>query len=285
MGVIKATCDFVQGTYGWSEIYFLNQTSTDLNAAKDTVYALMNKRAAMLGKQGIITGFTVSEEGVAGDAFPYYSSRDPWTGSDTYDSADQDLALIIRMMDPTYKRHRNMFIRGFFDDIEVRGGVFQRTDDEAQQKAYDAWISAYNKWVSILINKDATWGWPSVDATLTTQKGIVSVTPGTDDVITIVTQAGLWNPDELNKKQRVRLQNMTGAKNLNGLWVCIPSDDHTFKLTKLVPTFDWKGPSTAQVSRTSYKKINYFQIVRVTERKAGRPKHQHPGRRRARVLT
>lgn len=266
MAMNKATFFFTGGKYGWSESYHSKKpdlTST-LAAARD----LLPLRLALCAGDVRCEWIRVSDDLVRRDSMLHYVPRGDQSNvtNAAASSANPNLCILVRCdaAQPTVRR--NIYMRGFPDDMEKMSGTWY---DNAQWRASFTIFSrqlAFDLWA--IRTKDP----------LVAQIPIVSAVQeeGTG-IITFTTSAN----HNLSTNEAITLSNMT-VPALRGNWQVLgtPPSNTTFQVAV---RFLLQGVAvTGKVSKVAYKleEIIKTQDLRISHRIAGRPSDQPRGRRR-----
>lgn len=146
MAVIKANYVFSGPDHGWRETWFFQQAmSAGLVAAITTFQTTAASRRLLLGAQASIKAVECSVElddagqPVLNDSILNYIYQN---GFSTEDCADLDLAVVTNASSALRDKSRNIFLRGFWDSIEVQGGKYVPPPGSTWATKYGSWVAA-----------------------------------------------------------------------------------------------------------------------------------------------
>jgi hypothetical protein len=121
MALFKCTMIFDGPKHGWTESHWNNFASADYGAMMTDFKVRAIDRAACMGKECSIIGLRVSQEGIRNDAWSISVS---YRGASQWTCDEPDASLLIRFSDLALRRHKNLFMRGIPDDIDVNFGQY-----------------------------------------------------------------------------------------------------------------------------------------------------------------
>lgn len=271
--------DLEVGKFGWTESHYLSQGEVDLATALAKLHVLAGKRAKLLGAQGVIPAIHVSVVGgkrqYEVDSFP----NDPYTGNESFDCASPQIAILCSKANSAAGRNANMYLRGFFDDIEVQGGKLITTETNAG--AVSAFQSAWTAYQSYLINDSPGFGFLS-KANTSTEGRILGVDSTATLQVGFVVQAGTFLDAEKNTKVQVRLSGLNGCANLNGPMVVYVGDPVTTATSlKQIAIQPWGGAGKVIVRRVGFLRYTSIGRERTVRKATGRPKGVSPAKSKA----
>lgn len=146
MAIVKANYVFSGPDHGWRESwFFLSPFSAGLNAAYNAFVATVPTRRLLLGAQASIKAVECSFETddanqpVLNDSILNYIYQN---GFQSEDCADLDLAVVTNCSNAVRTRSRNIFLRGFWDSIEVQGGKYVPPPGSTWSAKYGSWVDA-----------------------------------------------------------------------------------------------------------------------------------------------
>lgn len=135
---------------GFSEVHHRSLSEPNLEAVWNSCLTLAVKRAALLGRQGKLYAMRVSSIDENGDSYLGYTNL---PGSSDYDCASPELTVYTLLKSQNNNSRKAVYLRGFPDDLELEGGVFQ--------PGYETWVSRANEWATELKTPANNWGWMS----------------------------------------------------------------------------------------------------------------------------
>lgn len=144
---IKASYVFSGPDHGWRETWYFQQTDTALSTAYNTFNSTVPSRRLLLGAQASIKAIEVSVEldaagqPVLNDSLPGYIYQQ---GFQSEDCADLDLAVLTLCASTGWNRRRFIYLRGFWDSIEVQGGKYVPPPGSTWTAKYNSWVAAMN---------------------------------------------------------------------------------------------------------------------------------------------
>jgi len=150
--IFKTTFFFDGPKHGWSETHWQSQSALDYNTAMTAAQFLANARGAILAKPCSLIGIRVSQENpVKNDANSIDYVVLP--SSQVVVSADEpDAAVLVRMQDPAFAKHKQMYMRGIPDDIDIDFGVLTVAAEPNWQVLFEAWVAR-------ITALGGVWGW------------------------------------------------------------------------------------------------------------------------------
>lgn len=143
--VVKNTTFFEQNGNGWTESFYTQGITTDLNAHAAYLKTVTDKRRLLIGKNTSIRAYRVSfESGVGGeplkgDSFLVYYGQ---AGFSTEPSAAPTVALLATWHAGGGQRRKHQFMRGIWDAVESEGGAYI--------PSYGTWQTKFDQWVMAL---------------------------------------------------------------------------------------------------------------------------------------
>lgn len=273
LNVAKVTFSFIQNVYGWTESYFLDNPSADLQAELAKGEALAAKRAAMLGAQGTIQAVKVSNEQVARDVIVGASS---YGGNGAKPSDAPDTAVLIKRFGPTPVAQAPLYLRGIWDEVVKEGGVFDFSNGP--------FLAAYNAWKALLVSTPLGWGFLAKDPAGSDESPVVTVSQNTNGTVSISCTDNIFNAFATGDEVKIFVSGVTGAAAINGSNIAAVTLPNAVTTIKRIPIFPYLSGGKISFTTPKFYKIANTQINRVVERKAGRPLYVSVGRRPARVL-
>lgn len=270
MAIIRATFFFKDDNdHGWTET--IHTTRGDLVTAMIAATLLGQKRVELLGGSGYLSFIRVSDDLVKRDSLVnQISSRDGRPKSLANGaSASANISLVIRMQANVLNR-RTLYMRGIPQNILAGAGLYF-------PQAY--WIANFAAWN----NQLTTDGWAIRSRSgLVVQHVIqtISQDPATGRITFTTADAHGFVPNS-----SVIVKGVRGAVSANGLWNVFSVADPThFTVNSNVLLQQWTGGGTAGLAGYVLNAIVNSQVMRASERKAGRFFDSPVGRRRVRRL-
>jgi hypothetical protein len=289
---IRSTMNCKTNSYGFKETWFSQYNSNDLSAPFNYLYTVLApKKNQIMGDQSSIVSCEVSVEldngtppqPVLGDSM----LKDGPAGSALQaDSADPDVALLLRCSNSTRQRRRNVFVRGIWDSIEIQGGRF------SPGSATGAWQTYWNAYIAALQGMGDVGiqgaGWLRTDKNIITaintyKNPVVSAIQDANGFVDITFMNNMTWPNGLNQRNKVRINTARVKSSLSGSLIVVPSSATLCKTAFPVAIFT--QPTTAWYGYTvsvSFQTITFYDPERITVRRAGKISGVTPGRAKAR---
>ena len=269
MALIKVTFFFEVNQRGWSESWYTALDTGNLAEAFRRADALGQERQLILGKDARMTFIRTSYVGIKNDAFLAMATQNA-DRTKNRDTADPDIAILQRSHDPLSQKHKNTFLRGFWDSIEVDGGKFIGRGSAEFAAAHNAYAIALSR---------SSWGWLGV-----TQKvsgGLAAVTVNADKTLNFRSDAQIFGPEMFGTRQVVRIGFATGSKTLNQSHVVRVVD--ATNCTTIYPLAIFGYGGGGRITRNTYDfiQVGNTDVLRISPRKSGAPFFEPVGRRRA----
>jgi hypothetical protein len=273
LNVAKVTFSFVQGVYGWTENYFLNNPSTNLQAELAKANTLVNKRMPMSGAQTMVQHIKVSNESQKRDVILDLTL---YAGNQSQPSDAPDTAFLVKKYGALPQNNAPVYLRGIWDSIVQNGGQFVDPGG--------LWTAAFNGWKGELSSTSEGWGFLNFDPTATLTAQIATVTQNANGTIHVTLKTPTFGAGPYEPSQKVFISGVGGAASLNGAQIVTVSATSTFDTVKQIPMFPYTtgGKMTAQFQK--FFLIADCQKQRILERKVGRPLYVSRGRQRGRKL-
>lgn len=269
---MKITFFFAARERGWTESYFRITTDTDLNAVVTQAELVAELRAQMLGKEARIFAIRASNEDVKNDSYLRYKDFKN-TDANPRDCADLDIAILARLANFGFTRFKNVFLRGFWDSLEVNAGQFI-----GPGKA--AFTDAFNNWIDRL--KRDLYAWKSQPAT-GANADIQTYTTPADGLAEITTKTDLVPPAVVGAKNLARISGVNGKSALNGQQLVEVTAVNKVKLVKPLALLPYVFGGRIKLSNKTIIPIETAQAQKIVPRKSGAPLLATRGRRPARA--
>jgi hypothetical protein len=273
LNVAKVTLSFIQGAYGWTENYFLNNPSTNLVPELAKGNTLANKRLPLSGAQTFVQHIKVSNENTKRDVLLDLTT---YQGNSSKPSDAPDTAVLIKKYGALPQQNAPVYLRGVWDEVIISGGQLDQTNA--------AWIAAYNAWVAELTSTSEGWGFLGLDPTATLTAQIATVTQNANGTIHVTLKTPTFGAGPYLPSQKVFISGVGGAASVNGPQIVSVSATSTFDTVKQIPMFPYTTGGKVTAQNQKFWPIASAQIQRVVERKVGRPLYLSRGRQRGRKL-
>lgn len=269
-GIARVEFVFEQRGYGWTEQYFIADSTGSLTVAIARSLILQQKRRVLLGLQGAITFRSVSDAGGqrAGQTFPVPFAD----GVGTYENSDKEAtALLFKRVDATGHNKSSIFLRGVPDVEVTNGGLYTPGPN---------WLTDFPQYQTELVV--GGWGWLGKDGALSGRANITGVVADGQLRPVFTLDAAVLPVGPPLPKIAFRVAGVQGAGNLNNTWVGQVLSGTTLRTLKPVPFF----PVLPNTGHITFRGLKFIQIAnsnvqRVVTRHAGRPLYHSAGRAKA----
>jgi hypothetical protein len=272
VAIVKATLIFQVQSFGWSESFFWQVSSNDLNPQMASLQVLAQKRAALLGSQAFVKAERVSFERtdaglpVVGDSLLQYIR---YNGSTVPGADDPDTAVLVTMRNLVAARRRNMFLRGIWDDVNGAGGFYLPT--------VGGWQSAFNNWAAAMLARQAGW----MARTVVNTVGISGYTVDPDTGFVLVTLNAPAGQLVVNETQQVRIRGVNVTSPINGTQLIRAKSETEFWLEKPLALIAYQFGGEVLFYDQHFEAAATIDGQKIVTRRAGAPLLQSRGRRRA----
>lgn len=280
----KVTFFFQERNYGWTESYFLPPQggsppgpSTGFLVERARAANLAYVRSLMLYAGASLISARFSD--LAGGRLAFTDSSPPnYPRAGTVSSADfSDTAIIGQLLGAGATKQGRRFFRGNADDAVTDAGLIN-----SASSWYTTYFPAFK---AKLLDPALQWSFTAKNTGASWTSVVTGVTQNTDGTARIHISGNNF-PLTSSERIEVFISGVQGANTINGLNLvqgvdlADPTKADTVRKVAILP-FTNQG-------KISYRAIDMFKIeevnlVRVGERKAGRPSPVVPGRRPARV--
>jgi hypothetical protein len=258
---------FAQRTYGWSESAWFNGISNDLNSYFGQIDALAQKRIKLCGITTTLPFVRWSQEGVFRDVALWGYPGGGLPGTAAKDSDAPSTALLLALRNGLATRHRNIYLRGIWDEGVVTGGVYTPSV---------AYVALMNDYLAQLVA--GGWGW--LGNNTTTESILTNVVQNVNGTVDLTAAAAVL-PGPFPQEATIRVSGVLGASQVNGVQIVRASSATQFNTKKRISIFPYQAGGKARYSTKDLILIAGGTVRRVVERKPGRPSYQSRGRRRA----
>jgi len=272
VAIVKATLFFQVNSFGWTESFFWQVASNDLNPQMASLQVIAQKRAPLLGSQAFIKAERVSFERndagnpVTGDSFLQYVR---YNGSTVPTADDPDTAVLVTGRNLVAERRRNMFLRGIWDDVNAAGGFYL--------SSVAGWVSAFDNWRAGMLARQA--GWMARTKVNTVPITGYTVDPDSGFVqVTLALPAAQLVPNEV---QQVRIRGVNTKSPINGTQLIRGIDSTHFWLEKPLALINYQFGGEVIFYSQAIEVMNTLDAQKIVTRRAGAPLLQSHGRRRA----
>lgn len=281
--IIKWTNTFSGNSQGWSETFYYNATTDDLDVALALVTPIASKRALLLA-----TGYTLNDirVGVYLSVDGTYKKRQVrlsevgLSGIPTWPAAAPQYTCMCQFFNYNNTALKKLYMRG----IPAGLGDLGRVPDQAN---VPGWKTNWNQWTAAMIALPAGW----LGSTLSLQNAIINyVADAVTGIVTITCAGAVTWPLGLNVPQTVYIK-LPNKSPLDGNVVVIPSSATECKTAKPygVAPFSLvgnlytrvKGIVTVGSVTGPQGKTGSIFPQRIISHKVGKPSYASRGRARA----
>lgn len=272
MAIVKATLILQTGSFGWSESFFWQVASNDLNPQMASLQIIAQKRAALLGSQSYVKAERVSFEQndagqpVVGDSLLQYVR---YNGSVVPGSDDPDTAVLVTMRNLVAARRRNMFLRGIWDDVNGAGGFYLPT--------VAGWQTAFNSWAAAMLGRQAGW----MARTQVNRVAVSTYSMDPDTGYVQVTLAAAAPQLVANETQEVRIVGVNNKSPINGTQLIRGIDSTHFWLERPLALINYQFGGEVVFYSQAIEVATTIDAQKIVTRRAGAPLLQSHGRRKA----
>jgi len=267
MAIIRVTLFFELRGYGWTESYYREGPSIDTGNYFVVSDRLAQKRAKMLGAQGLLKYLRWSEEGVQRDSLGITYPAGGLPGTLSEPAGAPQLALLTRMRNPTARKLKLTYLRGIWDSVSKDGGAYSPST---------AFTAYFDDWKASLIQD--SWGW--VGATTTTKADVTAVVANANGSVNVTVESPLFS-GVYPFNTTVRLSGVQGARQINGVQSVKALTATTFVTNKAIAIFPYTLGGRATWNQKAFIPIGVVAPSRIVERRPGRPSYLSAGRRTA----
>lgn len=279
MAHYKATFVFELHQHGWTESYHTDNEVVGLAQILVLADNLAKARAELLGKEAILKAIRVSSEDEKNDALLRYVNYkgigigdNPAVAPPECD--DPDTAVQVRCENVFGNRHKLIYLRGIWDDINIEGGKLKKIDL--------VWNTRFDFFAGKL---KADWGWWGVDAQPKRTQVITGYTVSPEGIVTITTggdffQAGEIGPDKFVKARISRLNR--SQSELSGEVILNPLTATTAKTVSTYGLYPFS--SNGRIVISGYRVWDMATVIqqKIVTRRAGAPLLESRGRAKKR---
>lgn len=267
---IKVTWFFEANVRGWTESLYLLTENNDLAFAVGLGERLAEDRVSLLGAQGRIKAIRASNDDVLNDSFLKYVDL---VSDANQDCADLDIALLARCTNFGNTAFKNTFLRGFWDSIEVEGGLFRGPQKAAFQKLFNVWARRL---------KTGNWQWKRQSVSNAVKHQITGYVVDVNKQVRITVREPFAPPDVIGSTRMARISGVNGHSVLNGSHLVELVDANT-ALTKLpIAVFPYVYGGVLKLTGKTFVPIEDAAAQKIVPRKSGAPLLATVGRRPAR---
>jgi hypothetical protein len=275
----KATFIFEQGPKGWTESYHTNNEPVALSQVMAWANVLAQARADLLGAESELKAIRVSSEDVLNDGMLRYVNMKATQLGDgagaVPESDDADTAIQCRMENATGARHKLIFLRGIWDNINFTGGKLKKTD------------IIYNLRFQVFAGELKTrWGWYGVTDAVKRKQVIIGYASNAEGIVTLTTDGAFFEAGEigLDKFVKVRISRLNKSQSeLKGEVVVNPTTATTCKTVQSYGLLPFS--SNGRISISTYQVWPCANVLmnKIVTRKAGSPLLESAGRAKKRA--
>lgn len=278
MPIVSLILSYEQYAYGWSEKYYTEGVSTNLNDYYIRATNLLMKRMPLCGKQTMATYLRLSTEDEKGDSLLFAVPNGQIVGNQSVDSDAPTNCLLLNCADVTRKYKKKIYLRGVWDSVITLGGKYTPTPQyEALVNSFWAYLKTDNQQVP------TAWGWLAAKRPGTV-RNITALAQQPDGTVRITATGDNWPGPFDGRSVEVRLSRVASNPQLNGTLVVVPQSAQVAITLRRIPIF--AAVDAGGRMRYSDKEIRYTDFANITragEHRTGRPTLQPRGRQRARI--
>lgn len=269
MAQYKITFFMRINTNGFTESWYYNGDKT-INDLLIDAQGYFEKRAPLCGTQTINEYIRISSIGVTPRQI-FVAPVGPGANAPQVvnppESDFADTALLLRCYNSTLTRYKFLYLRGVLDSVVARGGRYIPTGNFSQD------LGNFKEKI-----KANTYGWLGQSAT--TSAAVDTIIEQANGQVLITTLSDFFTVATPPKTQVVRITRATGCTSLNGVALTVlPGGVRTALTIRRIPIFTYQGFARISVATKAQIGFDNASVIRVVERRAGRPSYQSRGRR------
>ena len=268
----KATMVFEMNARGWTESLWKNfADGISLATVWNSANSLAGKRVELLGDQARIKAIRVSDEAVKNDAFLKYTDILPHTGKDC---DEPDASILLTLRDGASKRFKHIFLRGIWDDVDVKGGKLVTTAGD-----YDQRLVAYVDQIT-----QNSWGWWGINKAAKRTANIIGYTTNSDGQVVFSLDKNLFEAGQDKERVPVRISKLNGEDGsvLNGEIIVIVTGLAACKTVDSVGVLPYKSPGVMTFNPKEFIQAVNGTPQKICTRRVGSPLLESRGRARRR---
>lgn len=273
----KHTFIFSGRNKGWSESFYTEPSSVNLQSQLTLAANVAVARAQMLGAEYSVQALRVQQTEDAG-GLPVKRVGDlnqaiNLPGPGAWEGAAPDLSVLFDWMTSARDAHKAVFVGGIWDTVSVQGGQLSPPPE---------WNTAWQTWGVKCV--EAGYGWlsrvPGTPVAVTNY-----VQDEADGTVTLTFGGSLFEGASVNPVLiRVSaLPTIGGMSTLNGDLLVVPLTATTAKTKERIAVFPFVGAGVARRFTNTFKRMTFITPEKVVSRERGAPLLQSPGRRSARA--
>lgn len=277
----KNTAIFQGPQKGWTEIYYMdadlvlppagggNPNNRDnLEAVEGVFLALLVKRTPLLGEQCSIKAVRTARLLQRNRARLTYTNLPGFTGAN---SDNLNTSLVATCQNDLNDRQKQIHMRGIWDDVDVRAGVFD--------PAPAGWVNKWNSFAAALIQ--GPWGWYGFSSSTTAD--LLDYAQTVDGYVSFSLAANLFAGVPVGSNVQVRLSGVNTTSELNGQLLVTVDGPAACHSTKRISVFPYVGGGKMRYGPKGFIKIATVRPQKIGERRSGSPLLELRGRAKATV--
>lgn len=273
---------FFQGRgSGWSEKYCMDadlvlpppgggnpNNADNLEAVENVFLLLCQKRRLLLAKPFDFLAVRVNRTLTPNQSRLSYVNI---PGNQSHDADDPHTSLVVTCQNDLNDARKQIHMRGIWDDINVRGGVFD--------PAPPGWTTNWDQFAAALIL--GPYGWYGKD--ISTRVNLLGYTQTVDGQVAFELDAALFPNGLQGLNTEVRLAGVNVRSELNGQLLVRVDSTLTCTSVKQISVFPWLFGGTMRWNTKKFIKFATVRPMKIGRRGAGAPLFSLPGRQRATV--
>lgn len=272
--------------YGWSETHHSPGSAEPINLAPLLTQfrqIMIDQRRPLLGRDGFYIGcrasYRTATKRVASAPILEAPGK-PGTqavGSVKTWTTSQEAAAKLRMGNAGQTAFSDIYLRGFWDDVESAGELDFTSAIGAN------WKSLADSYVAALVQ--AGYGWLGIDPALTTRGAVTDYTIDVDQHVTFTVSVtdGPALP-AIGTRIQIRVARLNNSKSiLNTTQVVTVISPTTVRTVQPTAAGSFTGPGTYTYAVKSFLAYNAVQYWKLARRACGRPFGLSRGRQRVRA--
>lgn len=281
----KYTMIFEGRGHGWSETYYFENGSDDINAAYQNVAIIPGKRAPLLGAECRIKGDRIAEViTVAGERIKRKTQvrRLNFNGTLAHSADQTNTSLLAQWVTGDGAFKRLAFMGGPWDDIFPAPDVFMPNGN---------WTTFWNSWVAAC--QAANLGWLTSGRTVPATIDDYNFDPVTGHTTYVLLAPGLVWPNGVGKPNKVAVEFPLSKSPLDGTQIVVPLTATTAVTAKPRPAQPFTIQGLMVLFQPQFKTIGAGGVAQAlgtikeqvgVSRKRGRPLLVSRGRQPVRPL-
>lgn len=269
----KGTFIFDMPKHGFTESWYVNNSSSNLDTVRDRFAIVASKRALLMGDGCTMQAVRISNDDEPGRVGKTYALIKTGNSENGAMASNVAINCIFGTEDNNFQKL--VQVRGGWDNWEGNGGALI-AEGELQ--------SRFNAWKAALIAEQ--FGFKSIASRATFQVTGYTVSPQGRVIITVVHAnapgtTALTAIGPVGTTKAMRFSKVNGKSRLNGVQVAVVTSATTLELVKPLGLTEFVTPGRVEVPSFTVRQVANGDLQRLGNRQAGAPLLASVGRRSA----